>query len=401
MNVISSLNQPSQAGTLRSETPQLKNEADSAKAAMERNETKAQDALLNRLAKHVPGVSAEDMRKQNAEDFTPDKVADRVAGFVGMGLDQARAEGRSEADIQKMHEAAMRGIEKGFAEAKEILEGLDILNQGNIEPTIDETFDKTMAAVQALLPSNDNQVSGPRRGAEAFYASERYASAETFSLSLTTQDGDEVTIEFGNAEYQNISAAGASAGGSSALSTSLERGSASSMYFSVEGDLSDEELGAINDLLRDVNDIADEFFDGDIQAAFDKATEFEMDGSQLASMNLRLTRTETYSAASAYSAVGSLPSFGNADALAPLNDMGSKLNALAEDPRTAFMEEADKMISKILDGLVQQDTRFKDADDDTRSRLDNNLKLMDDMMDALFDRNTPAVTAPAEASTEA
>ncbi len=371
------------------------------KAQEDRNVAKSQDTLLNRLAEHVPGVSAEDMRKQKAEDFTPEKVASRISGFVGMGLDRARSEGRSEADIEKMHAAAMRGIEKGFNEAKEILDGLSILGQGNIEKNIDDTFDKTMSAVKALLPTQQSDLpSGPQRASEAFYANERYAKSETFSLSLKTQEGDDVVIEFGRAQQQSASVAAARSGGNSAAVASLERSSASSMYFSVQGDLNDEELSAINDLLRDVNDIADEFFGGDIQAAFDKASEFEMDGSQLASMNLRLTRSESHSATSAYSSVGNM--MPGMDELAPLNDMSSKLNALSEDPRNAFMEEADKLIASIIDSLVPQDSRYKDANEKDRERLDNNLQQMNSMMSALFDRgNANAEPAAIEAPVSA
>lgn len=373
------------------------------KAQEDRNVAKSQDTLLNRLAEHVPGVSAEDMRKQKAEDFTPEKVAGRIAGYVGMGLANARAEGRSEADIEKMHDAAMRGIEKGFNEAKDILKELDILGQGNIEKTIDDTFDKTMEAVKALLPAKygeANTPSAPARASEAFYAEERYAKAETFSLSLKTKEGDDVVIEFASAQQQSSSVAAARSGGNSAAVASLERSSASSMSFSIQGDLNEEEVSAINDLLRDVNDIADEFFGGDIQAAFDKATEFEMDGSQLASMNLRLTRSESHSATSAYSSVGNMmPAM---DALAPLNDIGSKLGTLAEDPRNSFMDAADSLIASIVDSLIPQDSRYQNADDKGRERLDNNLKQLNSMMDALFDRgNANAEPAAVEAPVSA
>ena len=365
-----------------------------------RNLEKSKDTLLNRLAEHVPGVSAEDMRKQKAEDFTPEKVAGRIAGYVGLGLANARAEGRSEADIEKMHAAAMRGIEKGFNEAKDILKELDILGQGNIEKTIDETFDKTMDAVKALLPSNDNLPSAPARASEAFYAEERYAKAETFSLSLKTKEGDDVVIEFASAQQQSSSVAAARSGGNSAAAASLERSSASSMNFSIQGDLNEEEVSAINDLLRDVNDIADEFFGGDIQAAFDKATEFEMDGSQLASMNLRLTRSESHSATSAYSSVGNMvPAM---EALEPLNDLSSKLNTLSEDPRNSFMDATGSLIASIVDSLIPQDSRYQNADDKGRELLDRNLQQMNSMMDALFDRgNTEAEPAAVEAPVSA
>lgn len=380
MNTISSYHP---ASSQSAETQNLKNQ--STNTAGKAAEAQAKDTLLGRLAEHIPGVSAEDMKNQKAEDFTPDKVAQNISNFVGMGLESMRREGRSEEDIQKMHQAAMRGIEKGFNEAKEILEGLGAFAIPTIEPMIDETFDKTMDAVQALLPNQDYSPSfGRARGTEAFYA-ERYSQSESFSLKLTTKEGDEVTIQFGSSSYESSSFGAVSNANGQAMSASMERGSSSSMFFSIEGDLNDEEMAAINDLLKDVNEIADEFFSGDLQEAFDMATEFEMDGEQLASMNLRLVQTQSYSAASAYSTVGALPSVENADALSPIKDFGDRLTGAAEDPMLGFMEEADKFISDLINSLTENDIRYLDADEQETSRLDQNMKLMNEMMDSLFD----------------
>lgn len=406
MNILNSYSQPAQGnGQLRSNPQPAASEkldatGQQAQADESRNLSKAQDTVLNRLAEHVPGVTAEDMRRQKAEDFTPEKVAERISGFVSQGLANARAEGRSEEDVQKMHAAAVRGIEKGFAEAKDILQELDILSQGNIEKTIDDTFDKTMESVRALLPDNpliagnNSGPQAPARSSEEFYAAERYSKAETFSLKLKTQEGDDVVIEFGNSSSQTASIGAVNNANGYAHSASIERYSSSNMSFSIQGDLNEKEMKAIDDLLKDVNDIADEFFGGDMQAAFDKATEFQMDGSQLASMNLQLTRTETYSAASAYSSVGNM--LPGAEKLAPLNDLGTKLGTLAEDPRNAFLDKADAFISEMLDSLVKQDIRFKDADDAQQSLLSENLDKMNSMLDTLFERSQkPAVEAPA------
>ncbi|MBY4678511.1 DUF5610 domain-containing protein [Marinobacterium arenosum] len=376
MNVIKTHTQP---GGLVGNADRYQSQAKAAQPSQSDN-AKAQDALLNKLADNIPGMQGSDLRKLDAEDFTPDKVAGRIAGFVSMGLANARADGRSEEDIAKLHQQAMKGIEKGFKDAQKILDDMGLL-KGEIKSNIDTTYDLTMDAVKALQPGQPPGLALP---SASFYASERYAQAESFSLSLTTQEGDQISIEFGNSSYYNASAGFSRNEDGSTAGFSIERGVASNLSFSINGDLNDEEMAAIESLLKDVNEIADDFFSGDVQQAFEKASEYRMDGSQLASMNLRLEQSQSYSAAAAYSRVGSLPAVDNGNALAPLQGLAGKLNGAVNDPKIAFMDQADQFVSELLDNLALQDSRYKDADADQQNKLDSNLQLLNDMMDSMF-----------------
>ena len=98
----------------------------------------ANQVLLGKLADKIPGMSAEKLSGLEAEDFTPDKVAGRISDFVAQGLEAARSRGASEERLTEMYNAAVKGVEKGFAEAREILDELDMLN-GGIAAQIDET----------------------------------------------------------------------------------------------------------------------------------------------------------------------------------------------------------------------------------------------------------------------
>src|SRR6185369_5206732 len=74
----------------------------------------------------------------------------------------------------------------------------------------------------------------------------------------------------------------------------------------VDGDLNDKELKAIGDLLGKVDDIATQFFSGDVQAAFSAANSLGVDSDQIAGYQLNLTYSRKVSAAYAY-AGASLP----------------------------------------------------------------------------------------------
>ena len=100
----------------------------------------ATDKLLEKLAQNIPGMTnADELRKLDAKDFTPQKVANRVTDFVAMGLEQARRSGKSEAEVENLRLAAASGIQKGIAEARDILDNMNLLTD-DISADIDETL---------------------------------------------------------------------------------------------------------------------------------------------------------------------------------------------------------------------------------------------------------------------
>jgi hypothetical protein len=65
----------------------------------------------------------------------------------------------------------------------------------------------------------------------------------------------------------------------------------------VDGDLNEDELAAIGDLLGKIDDIATKFFSGDVQAAFSAAGSLGVDSDQIAAYRLNLTYSRKIAAA--------------------------------------------------------------------------------------------------------
>ena len=339
-------------------------------------EAASQDTVLNRLASNIPGMSSGDLKTLSTDDFSPEKVASRIGDFVAQGLEAARRSGRSEEDIQKMYNAAVDGVKKGFSEAREILDGLGALSD-SIASNIDLTEDKTLDALNAIAPgqqtSEDAQIS-------RLMAAERYQEAETLSLKVTTQDGDEVTINFAkNSQYESSFGIEQDQQGNTQSLFNISRNESSSYQFSVEGDLDNDEIDALQDLIKDVNEISNEFFDGDVQKAFDMASEFRMDKTELASMNLRLTQSEQTTAVAKYSEVENLdnPSMNPEKRL---GHMMQNMNGAADKPELGFIHDASSLSREILSSLVTQDIRYKDSDEPERARYDANLDSMNNLL---------------------
>ena len=131
-------------------------------------------------------------------------------------------------------------------------------------------------------------------------AESAYQYSETMSLQLKTREGDVVTVDFRQlyAQYQSYSELKAGEQGPQGVRYFESREALEATHFeehlgfSVQGDLNDEELQAIFKVFEQVDELANQFFSGNIEQAFQKAIELDVDFSQLGSVNLNLTQTE-------------------------------------------------------------------------------------------------------------
>ncbi|MGB0467405.1 MAG: hypothetical protein ACPGF7_07755 [Pontibacterium sp.] len=212
-------------------------------------------------------------------------------------------------------------------------------------------------------------------GGYSLSAAERFSQADSFSLDLTTREGDRVTISFDHASvYQASLGATADGKGGSAAVFDISRAEQNQFQFQVQGDLSTEELDAIQNMIKDVSLIADDFFEGDVQAAFERASEYQMDRSQLASMELHMSRSEQYSAVSAYEQVQQF----DEQALSGqrLGHMMDMMNQQRQEPALSFIDQLSSLQAQIVDNLVQQDSRYQDADKEGRNQYDENRNTL-------------------------
>lgn len=335
-----------------------------------------QESLLNRLVERIPGVDVADLQKRNPADFSPEAIADRIGSFVGRGLENALAQGRSDKELQSLYDSAVRGMEQGLADAKDVLDGLGVLN-GKIAEDVDETAKLTRDALAGLDPSRRReQLEVSSGGSAALSMAERFASASSFEMQLRTQDGDEVTLKFGqSSEFSSSAAAYADSDGNRAAAYSMSRTEQVGYSFSFEGgDLSEDEMTAIRDLVRDVGQMADDFFGGDVQKAFDQAGGLGFDGSQIAAFEVNMSQSQQYTAARAYRETQQIET--PAAEQRPGMRLGQLMNEMRESFNQSmldFLESPREVGGGIMRGLAEQDTRMRDAPPESRERMQENL----------------------------
>ena len=270
---------------------------------------------------------------------SPEQSADTIVGFIANQIKSLAADGASTERLEQAFNAGLKGFKQGLGEAKNILEGLAVLD-ADVAAGIDLTEQLVLDGIKELkqqylpaaVPVSSEQeavkdspirskvvtayqqqsfeqtnysssrvanadASGIRAQAVAY--AESYRSEGAVSLNLRTQDGDIIQLTFSAQSANNESAAfvGGSQGGAqvSGLSYLRESSSANQFSLSVKGELDEGEMDALNQLLAEVSALSDEFFTGDFDKAVDLAMAFEMDASEFSAMSLDLSRSTSVS----------------------------------------------------------------------------------------------------------
>ncbi|WP_188745294.1 DUF5610 domain-containing protein [Marinobacterium zhoushanense] len=362
---------PSSGLQSQTQTPVVNRSADTASPNGQRQ---AIDTLLGKLAENIPEMGSDELKALNGADFTPEKVATRISDFVAAGLASAAQRGASDEQLKKLYQSALEGAEAGFAEAREVLDQLGVL-QGAIAAQVDETETATRDALAAIAPGGNAPVFSSdsiRLGIV-----ERFSNAEDMELTIRTQDGDAVTVRFSRNLQQESSLALQSDESGLAASFSLSRSERSEYRFSIEGDLDEGEIDALNNLIKDVSNLADEFFDGDVQKAFEQSAGLNFDSSELASMSLTMSYSRQYASASSYEQMQQLDQPQDRPGLR----LGHLMKALAESvgaPSLGFLSAPGQFGRELLSGLIQQDSRYLGAPDEQQQEYDDNLSRLID-----------------------
>ncbi len=89
-------------------------------------------------------------------DVSPQATADRIVQMSTSFFDKYQANHpdlSTEDALNSFTKLISGGIDKGFKEARDILEGLNVLKEGNIASNIDATYDLVQKGLQAFVDS--------------------------------------------------------------------------------------------------------------------------------------------------------------------------------------------------------------------------------------------------------
>jgi hypothetical protein len=125
----------------------------------------------------------------------------------------------------------------------------------------------------------------------------RYRRSERAALYIQTQEGDVVRLRIKVRDAATATVSDGSGTDTPVAELSVSARSSVKVSFHVDGNLNADELAAIQDVVAQVGALADQFFAGDVPAAFASAQDLNIDASQLAKVGLRLSQRQsvTYS----------------------------------------------------------------------------------------------------------
>lgn len=312
--------------------------------------------------------------KETESVFDVEAVIDTVMSHISKRIDQARDGGASDDDLKSMFEAARGGVEKGFTQAREQIDAINKLNEPladkinqaeqGIYKGIDELSDETFKPQDVII--------SPRELDRLEYATSYERTKNSFEFEVTTQEGDVVKIKAmsDKASYQEALLAQSENG--ELYYNYAEQSNRSGFNLQVKGDLNESEMAAIEDLMAQVNDLAEEFYTGDLGTAFDMAMDLTSDGDEIAQFSLDLK--QNYMSQTEYGAVSGDALSNYAKPALP-KGLAEPLADFAQGVKSAY-EKANHFQNPrtLLDNLFEQM--------DQQAKMPELLKPMLDALDA-------------------
>jgi hypothetical protein len=266
--------------------------------------------------------------------FDFEEVARNVLNFVGNVIKKASADGAPDEKLNALFEQARFGVSKGIKLAEYEL-------GANATEEVKEGIAKSRASIfDGIQKLETSIINKSDKSAQTDNASVSAQKTELSELSVRTRDGDEVQIRFGLLE--NISKDSFTSDNDSSQASFIYK-QTTSFSLQIKGDIDDNELQAIGDLVAKADDVANTFYRGDIEKAYDKALNIGLDNKELSSFALQLSKVESSQKIQKYGEVQNYSESPSIDLQAP--------KAVAE------------YLNKVLDGMNQAAQKLGSQED--------------------------------------
>jgi len=191
----------------------------------------------------------------------------------------------------------------------------------------------------------------------ASYQQDSYSQSNSAAIEIRTKEGDTITIHLSAEQSGQSNRMSLNNGRVAASMYESIQNNSSQMKIEIDGELNEEELKGITNLLQKINGLADKFFSGQDQAALSSIGSLQMNDS-LEGFNLKLSSHEQNSQSTAQAS----------GPLQFIQDFVTDSNALAEQAGQLLYNQdnsARQTFSDILSTMLQ----LKHRDDSTSPLL--------------------------------
>ena len=326
-----------------------------------------------------------------ASHFSPDTIASNIMNFVKMRAQQAYSDGRSESYIEGMISDAQRGVDQGFKEAKQDLSALGMLSD-ELNEKVDIAYDLTQSGLESIgkeqtYKSDDRNSSTLStihsieqehrfQGFLTFDSSSQFQeimnqnvessviqSETQFSFELQTKEGDVVTVNLNSSFLREEQFSQYSDQAANYDIREMFSDQQSIFSFQIEGDLNESEMKAIDNILIKVNDLASQFFSGNLEGALAKASDLGIESNEIANFELNLkesllmTRQQSVSSQNYYSSMNN--DFNQSSGIPELIQYANQLIDTYKNVDAEFEKP-----QSLLEGLLQSVAMIKNQQND-------------------------------------
>jgi hypothetical protein len=284
----------------------------------------SQSLTIDGRAADVTAKNENDEQKAKKPFFDFEEVARNVLNFVGNVIKKASADGAPDEKLNALFEEARYGVSRGIKLAEDEL-GLNATEEvkDGITKSRASIFDGIQALEKSILDKSGES-------AQTVKTSGSIEKTELSEFLVRTRDGDGVQISFGLLENTSKESFTSDNGRSQARIIYKQT---TSFSLQIKGELDENELQAIGNLVAQADDVANAFYRGDIEKAYDKALNVGFDNKELSSFALQLSKVESSQKIQKYGEVQKYSETPSKDLQAP--------KAVAE------------YVNKVLDGMNQ------------------------------------------------
>lgn len=278
-----------------------------------------------------------------------DKLAERILTNIAKTYGQ-QLNADPNFDKANFLSQVKQGVEDGFAQARDALDQLGLLNDAQ-----NASLDDAYATIQEGLAKLESQNSNPVNATEVQTQGIAAQISQSAEIEIVTKEGDVVKISLANAAEMSRSMANVKQNGNEATAFESSFESSSDFSISIEGDLNEDEQESLKNLLKQMDKVGNEFFSDNIQAAFAQAQKIGLDTDQLASFSMDLTMEKSVQAISTYQQTAAPEQSLPADKIKNLESFFNRARSDLQPSESALkpFADPDSAFNSLFDAVSQ------------------------------------------------
>lgn len=181
-------------------------------------------------------------------------------------------------------------------------------------------------------------------------------------LEIKTVDGDLITLKMHTAWQVEIQSEATHSPTEQTQLTAQEQIEAYSIQYQVSGELDEDELQALDQVMKQLSVTAEHFFSGDLPTAITSLDNFQLDASEFTSLSLNMQRSVSYSMMESYKEISQIdpaaaPSYSGG--LLGLSDFVNEMMQLMDEVNDHLerLLSPEVLVNSLMQQAIERDPR--------------------------------------------